>query len=262
MKSALCLMMAVLGGFLSAADVRSSNTFVMADVSSTKANTIVAVPWTGADGDIRVDRLVWPNGLTTGDMLIVVMNDTAYAGWTLTGGADGARTWEKMSTVQRTDATSRVVWTDHDGSGTVARGTGLWLIRQNTSSAFTLYGLATDSAATVTIRGGSSAQPTYTMIASPDVTQAVDVNALPWPTASIGKSDRIVVPTSTAASQNYLWDANKGKWYYGRTSIKNGMIETEYVYDLPIPAGTGFWYVRRTAGDFTLSFTAPAGGTD
>ena len=261
MKSALCLMMAVLGGFLSAADVRSSNTFVMADVSSTKTNTIVAVPWTGVDGDIRIDHLVWPNGLTKGDMLIAVTNGTGYAGWTLVGPEDGARSWEPMSTAQRPDATSRVVWTDHDGSGAVARGTGLWLIRQNTSSAFTLYGLATDSAATVTIRGGSSAQPTYTMVASPDVTQAVDVNALPWPKESVGKSDRIVVPTSTAASQNYLWDNAKQMWYYGRTSVKDGMIETTYVYDnLPIPAGTGFWYVRRTAGDFTLTFAAPSGG--
>ena len=266
MKSALCLMMAVLSGFLSAADVRSSNTFVMADVSSTKTNTIVAVPWTGVDGDIRIDHLVRPNGLTTGDMLIAVtndvndVNDVRYAGWILQGDAGGARAWVPMSTAQRPDATSRVVWTDHDGSGTVARGTGLWLIRQNTSSAFTLYGLATDSAATVTIRGGSSAQPTYTMVASPDVTQAVDVNALPWPKESVGKSDRIVVPTSTAASQNYLWDNAKQMWYYGRTSVKDGMIETTYVYDLPIPAGTGFWYVRRTAGDFTLTFAAPSGG--
>lgn len=256
MKIALFLMMSLLAGLRSAADIRSSNTFVLADVSSTKANTIVAVPWTGADGDIRVDRLVWPHGLTTGDMLIAVMNGSGYAGWTLTGDAEGARTWEPMSTARREEATGNVIWADHDGSGMVARGSGLWLIRQNVSANFSVYGLSSSAEASVTIRGGSSKGPTYTMIASPSVTEAVDVNALPWPKDRIDKTDRIVVPTSTAASMVYLWDAQKLMWYYGRTFVGNGVIETQYVYELPVPAGTGFWYVRRGATDFTLELTA------
>lgn len=266
MRTVLFLMLAALGGFSGFAEVRSANTFAMVDVASAKANTIIAVPWTGADGDLRADRLVWPQGLTTGDMLLAVTNDVGYAGWILqpvAGDAGGARAWVPMSTAQRTDATSRVTWKDHDGTGTAARGTGLWLIRQATSAPFTLYGLASDGAAAVTVRGGTSKAPTYTMIASPDATRPVDVNALPWPADKIGLNDQIVVPTSGTASQNYLWDDVERKWYYGRTYVKdNGRIGTEFIYTLPIPAGTGFWYVRRTAGDFTLSFTAPAGGTD
>lgn len=265
MRTVLFLTLAALGGLSGFAEVRSKNTFAMVDVASTKANTIIAVPWTGADGDLRADRLVWPQGLTTGDMLLAVTNDVGYAGWILqpvAGDAGGARAWVPMSTAQRTDATSRLTWMDHDGTGTAARGTGLWLIRQNVSSAFTLYGIASDGAAEVTVRGVTSESPaTYTMIASPNATRQVYINQLPWPADKIGLSDQIVVPTSGMASQNYLWNSVKGKWYYGRTYVKdNGRLGTEYVYDLPIPAGTGFWYVRRTAGDFTLTFAAPSGG--
>lgn len=240
-------------------EVRSANTFALTMVSSSLTNTIVAVPWTGCGSDIRIDRLVWPQGLTTGDMVLAVTSGVTYAAWVLQADAsqgDGARSWQPISTVQKADAGSAAILADNDGSGTLACGNGFWLVRRNPAQGpFSLYGIWRNGSVSVTVKGGSAAAPVSTMLAHPDVSRAVDLNALAWPVDRIGAKDTLVVALDAKTTRNYLWDAKKGKWYYGRTSVQNGAIATEYVYDLAaIPAGTGFWFVRRTAGDFTLTF--------
>ena len=241
-------------------EVRSANTFALVTVSSSSlTNTIVAVPWMGCGGDIRIDRLVWPEGLTTGDMVLAVTNGVTYAAWTLQADpslGNGARSWQPISTVQKLESGHSAILADNDGRGTLACGNGFWLVRRNPAgSAFCLYGIWRNGPVSVTVKGGSAAAPVSTMLAHPDVSRAVDLNALAWPVDKIGPKDTLVVSLDAKTTRNYLWDGKKGKWYYGRTSIQNGAIATEYVYDLAaIPAGTGFWYVRRVADDFTLTF--------
>lgn len=259
MKGSLCLLLVMLLGATSGVEVRSANTFALTTVSSSSlTNTIVAVPWRGCDSDIRVDRLVWPQALSKGDMLLAVTNGVTYAAWVLQddpASASGARVWSPIATVQRPATGTTGILAENDGSGTVASGHGLWLVRQNPSAAFNLHGIWREGAVSVTIKGGSAAEPVGTLLAHPDTTRAVDLNTLAWPSDKIGAKDTLVVPLDAKTTRNYLWDAKRAKWYYGRTSVQNGAIATEYVYDLaPIPAGTGFWYVRRVAEDFTLTF--------
>lgn len=254
---------------VASAAVRSSNTFAVFDVSSSSlAHTMIAVPVAGyaQDGvvsDSRIDHLVSPAGLTAGDMLLAVTNGVSYAAWSLqpaANGENGAKEWQPISTVQRLDADKRTsVMADNDGTGTIGRGHGLWLVRQDPGAkgapkGFSLCGIWTESATEVTIHGGTVANPYYTILARPSVSDSLVINELAWPSDKIGAKDTLVVPTDSSAGRVYQWDATKRKWYYGQTSVKNGMISTERVYDLVVPAGTGFWYVRRAAGDISLTF--------
>lgn len=259
MRRFIGLFLSAFVALAAAAEIRSPRTFALVDVEGSRANTIIAVPWSGFDGDIRIDHLVWPQGLTTGDMVLAVTNGVSYGAWILQavpGSDTGAREWRPIATVKRNDSGREIsILADNDGTGTVVRGSGLWLVRQNPGTAFSLHGILHASSASVTIPGGSTSVPTYMLLAHPDATRAVNVNSLAWPADKIGAKDLLVVSTGTSTSQNYLWDSKLGKWYYGKTSVQNGAIATEYVYDLAdIPAGTGFWYVRRTAGDITIDF--------
>lgn len=261
MKGSICLLLLGLVAATFGADIRSANTFALTTVSSSSlTNTIIAVPWRGCNSDIRVDRLVWPQALTTGDMLLAVTSGVTYAAWELQnvpGSASGAKCWTPIATVQRpASGTSTGILSENEGSGTIACGNGLFLVRQKpVGAAFSLYGIWREGEVSVAIKGGTATEPSYTLLASPDTTRAVDLNTLAWPVDKIGAKDTLVVPLDAKTTRNYLWDAKQSKWYYGRTSVQNGAIATEYVYDLaPIPAGTGFWYVRRAAGDLTLTF--------
>lgn len=247
----------------------SSNTFALYEVDSALQSTIVAVPVSGygADGelsDARINSLVCPHGLTEGDMLLAVTSGVSYAAWELkpvAGSTTGAMEWRPIATAQRVDSGTRSsIIAENDGTGTIARGQGLMLIRKNPGTRdnkgkFSLFGLWKGGETTVTIRGGSSSAPTYTMLADPVAREPLNLNALAWPAARIGANDTLVLTSESSASRVYLWDAKKNSWYYAKTAIANGMITTEYVYNLdPVPPGTGFWYVRRTEGDFTLTF--------
>lgn len=272
MRKQLLLAFASLLSAAALAEARSSNTFALYEIdTSAQQNTIVAVPVTGygADDDVRIDSLVWADGLTQGDMLLAVTSGVSYAAWSLqpvAGSTTGAMSWQPMSTVQRLDSSKEKrsgIIANNDGTGTIPRGQGLWLIRQNpgtasAKSSFSLFGVWNDDVITVTVRGGSSAAPSYTMLADPSATADLDLNAIEWPDG-VGATDTLVVPSDAATNRVYLWDAEKKKWYYAKTSLSDGAITTEYVYNLDkIPAGTGFWYVRRTDGELKITF--PRGG--
>lgn len=266
---ALSVSAAVLGA------VRSSNTFALTAVAtSSMTNTIVCIPWTGYTEpgeptvDSRIDHIVSPYGLTDGDMILAVTNNVTYAAWMLTADSSevgSPRHWTPITSSQKL-ADGSTLLERNTGDGLVARGSGLWLVRQNPgtkghANPFYLYGQAATGGAEVLIRGGSKSVPTCTMLACPDASVAVNVNRIAW--EGVGADDTLIVTTDSAMSRYYMWDATKKLWYYAKTSVSAGAIVTEYVTDLPdIPAGVGFWYVRRTAGDITVSLGASsASGT-
>ena len=271
----------------SAESVVSSNTYGFLKVVSGYTNTIISVPWKGytQDGlptlDLRADRLVKPKNLTTGDELLLLGPDNqTFASWVLAEGKEtiqGAeatvRHWQpRLTARKRTDGTSYIdLGAD---TNVVVRGYGLWLIRQNpvvngVTNAFYLHGQWTSGGETVTIGGtglkgvNNYLPAVYTMMANPDCTKETVINGddMPWKDMAIGKDDSLILNTDAKTTKYCTWKAGKGwrtshleKQTIGGISVS----KTVYDYDLKVPAGVGFWYVRRTEGD--LTFTWPARG--
>ena len=263
-------------GGLPAAPVVSSNIHGFVRIDPTTTNTLVSVPWTGytQDGQERLDllanRLVSPIGLTAGDLVMQVTNEVAYAAWSLVVDASGARSWQPvMSASRASDAfgrTRNAVLT-HTGTGSVDRGRGIWVIRQNplkpdgTPNPIYLYGQWTNNGRVVEVPGvvlgktqsyGGYDACTYTMLANPDCTQTTAINDIPWDPQLVGEQDTLVIPNDRAGAQVLFWedpsdDAPHGRWYYTKTMKQGFLIKTVKAYDAAVPAGVGFWYVRRAA---------------
>lgn len=270
-KTVVTLAFLFAGSIAAAAPVYSTNTFAVTEVAvSAMTNTVIAIPWKGytSDGkptlDIRADRLVSPRNLTAGDIVLLATNDSKYAAWILqavTGGDTGAMEWAPVTTAQRSDFGGTTL-IDHDGDDPAARGFGLWLIRQNPAKdgapvPFYLYGQWTSGDQTVTIPGGSAEAPMCTLLADPDVTRSVSLNDLDWPTDSVSTNDTIVIPIDSKATR-YCMRSKDNYWYYAQKVKKGVVMKTEYVKDITVPAGTGFWYVRREPTSFDITFKDPA----
>lgn len=262
---------------LVAAPVVSSNIHGLVRIDPTTTNTIVSVPWRGytADGTptrpLAADRLVSPIGLTPGDLLLQVTNEVAYASWSLEAAADGSRAWQPVMTASRGEdafGRTRNEIITHEGHGTLARGRGIWLVRQcplasdGTANPVYLYGQWTLVGEVVEIpgivRGGTRTYGgydtcTYTMLANPDCRTATVVNDLVWDAELVGATDTIVIPRDRAAARVLFWEepsdaAPDGRWYETKTVQVNKFVKrTIRDYEAAVPAGVGFWYVRRAA---------------
>ena len=274
-------------GVLPAAPVVSSNIHGFVRIDPATTNTLVSVPWTGytPDGqetkDLPANRIVSPIGLTAGDLLMQPTNEIAYAAWSLVVDESGARSWQPVMSAGRAEdafgRTRNAIWT-HAGTGSADRGRGVWVIRQNplkpdgTPNPVYLYGQWTNNGRVVEVPGvvlgktlsfGGYDACTYTMLANPDCTQATVVNDIPWDPQLVGEQDTIVIPNDRAGAQILFWEdpseaAPHGRWYYTKTEKKGFLIKTTKAYDASVPAGVGFWYVRRSADP--LYVTWPGAG--
>lgn len=271
----LMTVLVLMAGILmaSAETVYSSNMHTYARVDSVYTNTIVAVPWTfytpdgTATTDLPVDRLVRPQNLTAGDLLMVLTNNATYATWQLTE-QNGVRAWTEVATVQRrNDAETRSdVFTDSHQNMALARGYGLWLYRQNPLDAdgkvrpFYVTGQWVNAAPTVTLAGGSAAAPAFTMLANPTPGAETALNSLAWDWDKIGADDTVIIPTDrTQVIYCFRLNTRRGglarQWCYAKmTTGTTGGQQTTYITDIKVPANTGFWFVRRASGDVTLQW--------
>lgn len=271
----LMAFVALVGGMLMASgeNVYSSNMHTYARVDSVYTNTIVAVPWTfytpdgSATTNLPVDRLVRPQNLTTGDMLMVLTNNATYATWQLTE-QSGVRAWTEVATVQRrNDAEARSdVFTDAHQNMAMARGYGLWLYRQNPLDAdgkvrpFYVMGQWVNAAPTVTLAGGSEDAPAFTMLANPTPGAVTSLNSLAWDWDKVGATDTVIIPTDrNQVIYCFRLNTRRGglarQWCYAQmTTGASGGQQTTYVTDITVPPNTGFWFVRRSAGNLTLQW--------
>ena len=269
--------------------VVSSNIHGLIRVDSSATNTIVSVPWTfyTQDGSptrpIPANRLVSPRGMTAGDLLMQVTNEIAYAAWSLEVNAEtGARSWQPLMSASRVEsefAQTRNAIATHSGLGTLHRGGGVWVIRQKPLDAggtpypIYLYGQWTKGAETVEIPGivvgqtlvyGGYDTCTYTMLSNPRVTEDTDINEIDWDWELVGdkdtlvlnvvKTDTIVPATDKAEVRILFWDAEVRKWYYTEVVQVNKFVKktVKHFDGIVVPAGAGFWYVRRTTGPLYL----------
>lgn len=260
------------GAMKAEADVAySTNTFAMVKVLSSETNTLIAIPWQGYTNELDqvvnlpADHLVKPENLTAGDLLLALPpagSTNQYEAWTLTtnevkGVLIG--TWTPTAVAQRKqDGLVSVEAPAADEI--VVRGYGLWLVRQKPVDAegnaipFYLEGQYVKGPKTVTIAGiqdGQLANPV--MIAHPDCTRAaLEINKdIVW--TGVEKGDTLSIPNGTDAWDYCTWDGEK--WGVSRSELKGKGIRYYTDYELSVPTGRGFWYVRRASGDVTITFT-------
>ena len=249
----------------------STNTFGMATIYSSDTNTIVAVPWTWYSkreedaGPIFAEKLVSPENLSAGDFLVLLTDATGnatskaagYAAWTL----DENLKWQPTATVACAPEGGLAHTTILAGSNdTVARGYGIWLLRTNplnedgTPKPFHVYGQFVSQGTTVTVKGGGTrTAPVFTMLADPYLRE-VKVNAdIDWG-SNPGSLDSLAIVTDQTTFQYCKW--NGTQWWYSKVTYDEykHMNVTERITDIRVPAGAGFWYVRRTGGDFSVTW--------
>ena len=270
-------------GGLSAAPVVSSNIHGFVRIDPVTTNTLVSVPWTGYTPDgqetkaLLANRLVSPIGLTAGDLLMQPTNEIAYAVWSVVVDAQGGRSWQPvMSASRATDnfGRTRNAILEHTGTGTVDRGRGVWVIRQNplkedgTPNPIYLSGQWTNNGRVVEIPGvvlgktlsfGGYDTCTYTMLANPDCSKETVINDIPWDPQLVGEQDTLVISNDRAGAQVLFWEdpseaAPYGRWYYTQTVKTGFLIKTVKAYDAAVPAGVGFWYVRRSTAPIYVTW--------
>lgn len=260
----------------------SVNVFGVLKVLSTTTNTIVTIPWTDYSQvqknaePIFSPKLVKPTNLTEGDTILWHRGDGKFDSWIL----NGHQEWEKAVTVASVPfGTGSSTDLTEDGVR-ISRGYGFWLQRQRPFDIvdgkkvpvpFWLFGQAVTNISSAVIGGGSIENPCCTMLANPWGGK-VKLNELGWKDVYEGKRvndlstcDTLIVPNGFNGS-DYIYRMN-GKWTYSQIvsyedkyKDKDGVIRTrkrsrtEYVTDITIPAGQGFWYVRRKSEPTTLDW--------
>ena len=225
--------------------VTSENTIGVLVVTNAPAKTIIPVPWESlADGqNISVSNLVRTATLAQGDKIQAYDASTGkYWEWTLNANKE----WEPSTTV-----TGNAELADSADRYTIPRGAGVWLLRGAESANNPIYfvgEVADDSSATSSLAAASDEDtPSWNLVGNPTTEEAV-VKVTP------NDGDQILVPTG-GAPINYTYDAsynnNAGGWYYittepvYRKGKQVGVRSTrQYVDNVTIPAGTGFWYLN------------------
>ena len=243
--------------------------------------------------NLPIDRLVRPTNLSVGDYVLMHLpnltkpTEETYAAWQLTkttepvpgvaepsseNDRDWCWKWEPVMTVTANPGESGAnaktrtdVWTP-EGGGVPAecRGYGVWLLRQHpaegeTAVPFYLYGQWATGEAEVTIKGKSAEpdEPVCTLLANPDCTTSTDVNALDWGNLDVGPDDTLILPSGSKATFYCTYQQGSGWGYSKQTKVKVGgvnVIKTERASAPRVPAGTGFWYVRRKVGNMKLTW--------
>ena len=224
--------------------------------TGTKVYEIVAVPWEAFGHTlVTVENLLVTSLLTDGDTLYVWNNEGYYDTYKLTEGAWVAQLHTSFSsqtgavTKEGTSATEN----------TLAQGTAVW-IEHDVASKIVFTGMLKDdspaSTVTKTINGGD--RDTWTLIANPSI-NAFDFSGI----GAVG--DRIVIEDAAdpreyeckMISDEKVWGYDK-KVKKGTRTIRDQTIDvysTEWTVADPIPAGIGFWYVRKAGGtDFNITF--------
>lgn len=229
-----------------AVDDIAGNTCGLMNVPSTAAVTMIAVPWVTVGGTadaMKVANLVKTDTLTAGDELYYYDGSTYYR-WTLTSGV-----WTPSATTKSEDGKDVTVQAPDADYG-IARGKGLFLVRQNTSSEIWLYGQSSTAAISVTVAKGTATAPAYTMLANPN-TVAYGLNEHNVEGAD---GDMIQIP-GDATVYTYKGDS----WGYvqktGTTTVRGKTIDVmEWAAGkVTVPAGQGVWYVSK-GGEPTIAW--------
>ena len=225
----------------SKAKVSSETTIGVLAVTNAPKTAIIGVPWKSlAGGDISVDKLVRTENLTKGDQIMVYDYSTdKYKAWALNEG----KAWDEVATVTANDGP------ENPGAASatsVARGSGVWLTRQDPSQPIYLVGQFVDEAVETDLEmPDEPGEQVWNLVASPKV-EPVDVAIL---LNDRQATDKVMVP-SAGAPKNFIYNATLGKWgYIDYKTGEDGRVRAFFRDDdTLIQPGTGFWYLN---GDTT-----------
>ena len=223
--------------------VTSDVTIGVLKLQTAATKALIAVPWREieGDGDVSIANLVKTANLTAGDKLYVYDRaNSRYNCWSL--GSD--KIWQGLASygIDENGQMSSTAGAA-PATTTVARGSAVWLERQNTSNPIYFYGRHdTTTAATTTIESGTTAAPTYNLVAAPGLDD-INLNAK---FSSPNDGDQILLPTGGVPKR---YTRKDGAWGYdaqeslGIAGLENVMMTVRKT-DANIPAGTGFWYIN------------------
>ena len=208
--------------------------------------TIISVPWHSLadDANISVAELVMTSNLTEGDKLYVYnVTEKRYDVYTL----NASKTWTPTAiyTIDENGQMSATTSGTPDGTK-IARGSGVWLERQDTSTPIISYGQATNVKQETAMAAGTKEEPKWSLAAVPS-TESVALETIA-PTAS-SADDKVIVPTDGAPK---IFTVENGAWGYSETvEITNKFgekgVKSVRKTDTKLEPGTGFWYLN--AGD-------------
>ena len=225
-----------------ASTATSENVIGVLRVDSPYARTIVAVPWVAAGveaGDIKVTDIVKTANLSEGDELHYY-NGANFNSWRLNGNKE----WVPANQVS-----------ENGGSGTspdsavqgLPRGGALILVRKEPANPIFLqgqYSSAPMSAQTLA-SGGTKMSPVYSLIAPPSTTgKDFDLMSGTW--SNVGAYDQIII--QQAGGKNIVCQWSDSAWKVGEWTGEVPFKTFSLTAAPSIPAGTGCWYVSRTAG--------------
>ena len=225
-------------------------------VACANPNTVAAVPWksmsvdTEEERDIPAGEVVNQNGLSIDDM-IVAYNAASknFSGWT-NEGEDG---WKGLATVTK----NGVSLVDAE-TAQMPRGNAFWLVRSAPSKYFYLIGRYTGEDYDVELAGGTVKEPGHTLVANP-TTDDTTLGALKFydgngVETTPGDGDRIVILDASGFEVSHY--RSGGKWVHRELQqigkrTKQVQVDSSGVV---IPAGTGFWYTRKSEGALVIKF--------
>ena len=221
------------------AAVTTTNTLCRIEVDGHSTETILSVPLIdvcGTDQSINITNLVMTTNLETGDALMYKDGDTWYA-WVIAGGKWTAAT----TTVGGKSVTA-------PDSAAFSRGSGVWLVRGDTSKAKSvyLYGQCDARTTSTSFAAGTKASPVYTLMGHPKEV-AFDPNSVTW--TGCAQGDKLAFADASGNTKTLTYRTGKG--WCEVSEVNN--VPTWVATTATIPAGQGFWYVSvgESAGSVT-----------
>ena len=126
------------------------------------------------------------------------------------------------------------------------------------SGYFYLVGRYVGDTYEVPLEGGTADAPGYTLVANPTMDE-IGMNELAFvdgegAAATPAATDRIVVQDAAGNQRIHIRNAANTAWGRNATKRVNGRLQQVWVDGGPVPAGTGFWYVRTAAEPLFIRF--------
>ena len=234
----------------SAVTAETVNQFAIMKISSSSANTLVALPWRSLSSDIgsptpiTAANVVMTNNLVNGGWLLYY--DGGFKGWCLTDGVWTPTASVDVSGVKNVTAAAE--------NAQLARGQAIWLVRttehgRNLNQPFYLYGQYDAASGSTQVPAGGS------LLANPDVKSSFVVSSEKISNAAA--NDEIRVPDTAGGLPRVIKKFDDG-WKVKTITNQSvpdggpyggGASETTWSAsgNLTVPAGQGFMYIRSSS---------------
>ncbi|MBO5643052.1 MAG: hypothetical protein J6S51_03500 [Kiritimatiellae bacterium] len=230
-------------------EIPSTNIVGVLEIPSSLTNTLTAVPWVQLGDDpatasqpITVSKYLHTKHLDHEDSVQVANKGHIYQKWNWD---KHGKKWDSAITVTRDAIQQAVPAVEHR----LERNMAVWVERKDPlAKPFFLIGQYSTNPVSLTILGTTDEESMVcTLVPNPNM-QAVKVNDYNWQDNPIAgnKGDVIRIPNEKDVPLNLTWNGRS----WGR------FVRGVWKDDTTVPAGTGFWYMRRGEA-FEISLPVP-----